>query len=59
MSFDIEQASAILSPHFRDRLRHQEPLAAHSAFGVGGPADIWLPLATPLELETGASMRNP
>jgi UDP-N-acetylmuramate dehydrogenase len=52
MSFDIEQASAILSPHFRDRLRRQEPLAAHSAFGVGGPADIWLPLATPLEMET-------
>src|SRR5689334_23564865 len=52
MRFDIEQAYEILHPHFQDRIRQNEPLAAHSAFGVGGPADTWVPLETHLELET-------
>jgi len=52
MFFDNEQAYSILHPHFRELLHVQEPLAQHSSFGVGGPADIWLTLQTHQELET-------
>lgn len=51
MNFNQELAYQLLSPHFQERLRQQELLAAHSAFGVGGLADIWLALETLQELE--------
>src|SRR5260370_4223212 len=31
-------------------VRQHEPLARHAAFGVGGPADVWLSLASKEEL---------
>ncbi|GHO48727.1 FAD-binding protein [Ktedonospora formicarum] len=50
MSFDLQQAYAILRPHFQERLRLNEPLTAHCAFGVGGPADMWVTLERQREL---------
>jgi len=52
MFFDREQAYAVLHPLFPERLHAQEPLAQHCSFEVGGPADLWLTLETPMELET-------
>lgn len=40
----------MLQPYFGERIRMDEPLARHSAFGVGGPADSWLVLQTQQEL---------
>ena len=51
MVFDKEQAFTVLHPLFHERLSVQEPLSHHCAFGVGGPADLWLTLRTPAELE--------
>jgi len=39
-----------LRPHFQERVRRHEPLARHSAYGVGGPADVWVSLETQEEL---------
>jgi UDP-N-acetylmuramate dehydrogenase len=39
-----------LRPHFQERVRRHEPLARHSTFGVGGPADVWVSLETQEEL---------
>ena len=39
-----------LHPHFQERVRRREPLARHSAFGVGGPADLWVSVASREEL---------
>ncbi len=39
-----------LRPHFQERVRRDEPLARHSAFGVGGPVDVWVSLETQQEL---------
>ncbi len=50
MTFNTEDIYAELSPHFRERVRQNEPLARHGTFGVGGPADVWLSLETPEEL---------
>lgn len=50
MTFDIETAYAELHPHFKTRVRKNEPLARHCTFGVGGPADIWVSLAASQEL---------
>jgi UDP-N-acetylmuramate dehydrogenase len=50
MTFDIEAAYAELHPHFKARVRQNEPLSRHCTFGVGGPADIWVSLATSQEL---------
>lgn len=52
MFFDSEQAYTVLHPLFPERLRVKEPLAQHCSFEVGGPADLWLTLDTPAELET-------
>jgi UDP-N-acetylmuramate dehydrogenase len=51
MSFDREQAYRVLHPQFQELLQIQEPLAQHCSFGTGGPADLWLTLQTPQELE--------
>lgn len=50
MSFDHEYAYRALHPHFQQRVRIHEPLAQHSSFGVGGPADVWLTVETRQEL---------
>ena len=46
MTFDVETAYSELRSQFGDRVRHDEPLARHGTFGVGGPADIWVSLET-------------
>jgi len=50
MTFNTEVVYAELSPHFRERVRCNEPLARHGTFGVGGPADVWVSLETQEEL---------
>lgn len=50
MPFDAETTYSELRPHFRERVRRNEPLARHGTFGVGGPADIWVSLDTVEEL---------
>jgi UDP-N-acetylmuramate dehydrogenase len=48
---------------FGDRVRVDEPLGRHTSFRIGGPADIWLEVATPAEvqrvLEIGAEADMP
>ena len=50
MTFVSALAYDALHPYFEQRVRSQEPLAQHSSFGVGGPADLWLSLETRQEL---------
>lgn len=50
MAFDIEAAYGALSPHFKKRVRQNEPLARHCTFGVGGPVDVWVSLDSSQEL---------
>jgi UDP-N-acetylmuramate dehydrogenase len=50
MTFDTNSAYNELLPHFQGRVRRQEALARHCAFGVGGPADVWVPVETRKEL---------
>jgi UDP-N-acetylmuramate dehydrogenase len=50
MTFDVETIYAELLPHFKQRVRRNEPMARHCTFGVGGPADVWVSLDTSREL---------
>ena len=50
MTFESTTAYDMLHPYFRQRMNLQEPLAQHSSFGVGGPADVWLAVNTRQEL---------
>jgi len=50
MIFNAEAVYAELHPHFRERVRRNEPLARHCTFGVGGPADVWVSLDAGEEL---------
>lgn len=50
MTFDADTVYSELRPHFRERVRRNEPLARHGTFGVGGPADIWVTLDSVEEL---------
>ncbi|HJT56391.1 MAG TPA: UDP-N-acetylmuramate dehydrogenase [Ktedonobacteraceae bacterium] len=50
MTFDTDKTYTQLYPYFKGHIRRNEPLARHSTFGVGGPADIWISLETPKEL---------
>lgn len=50
MNFDTSSIYNALHPYFQGRVRMDEPLALHSSFGVGGPADIWLTVETRQEL---------
>jgi UDP-N-acetylmuramate dehydrogenase len=55
-AFDIDSAYNELRSHFQGRVRRQEPLARHCAFGVGGVADIWVSLETIKELRSLVSL---
>src|SRR5438046_7224691 len=50
MAFHAQTAINELRPHFQERVRRNELLARHSAFGVGGPADVWVSLTSKEEL---------
>jgi UDP-N-acetylmuramate dehydrogenase len=54
MTFDVETAYNTLRQQLSERVigsfRRNEPLARHSTFGVGGPADVWVSLDTPADL---------
>src|SRR5205809_2263006 len=50
MTFDAETIYRELEPHFKRRIRLNEPMARHCTFGVGGPADVWVSLDTSREL---------
>jgi len=54
MTFDVETAYNTLRQQLGERVldsfRGNEPLARHSTFGVGGPADVWVSLDTRDEL---------
>ena len=40
MAFHAASTFNELRPHFQERVHRNELLAHHSAFGVGGPADV-------------------
>jgi UDP-N-acetylmuramate dehydrogenase len=46
MTFDVETAYNALRLQLGERVKRNEPLARHSTFGVGGPADVWVSLDT-------------
>ena len=50
MTWNTETVYTELRPYFQERVRRNEPLARHSAFGVGGPADVWVSLEAKQEL---------
>jgi UDP-N-acetylmuramate dehydrogenase len=50
MTIDATTIYKELRPHFQERVRRDEPLARHSAFGVGGPVDLWVAVASGEEL---------
>ncbi len=50
MIFDTEIVYNEFHPYFQQRVRHHEPLSRHAAFGVGGPADVWISLEAQDEL---------
>src|SRR5579875_1165494 len=50
MTFESTKAYQELLPHFAARVKQNEPLARHSTFGVGGPADVWVSLSTRSEV---------
>ena len=50
MAFHAQTAFNELRPHFQERVRSNELLARHSAFGAGGPADVWVSLTSKEEL---------
>jgi len=51
MTDDISSVDALLQARFPGRVKQDEPLAAHSSAGVGGPADFFLDLHTADECE--------
>jgi UDP-N-acetylmuramate dehydrogenase len=50
MTIDVTTLYNELRPHFQERVRRDEPLARHSALGVGGPVDLWVAVASREEL---------
>ncbi|HEX6482241.1 MAG TPA: UDP-N-acetylmuramate dehydrogenase [Ktedonobacteraceae bacterium] len=50
MAFAADTTFDELRLHFQERVRRNELLAHHSAFGVGGPADVWVSLTAKEEL---------
>ena len=47
---DANEMLSILRDAFGARVRAGEPLARHGTFGVGGPADAWIPVASEADL---------
>jgi UDP-N-acetylmuramate dehydrogenase len=45
-NFDLAEMTDTLRERFGKRVRFNEPLARHGTFGVGGPADAWLAVAS-------------
>jgi len=39
-----------LHAQFGNRVRFREPLSRHTSFRIGGPADVWIEVATPAEI---------
>src|SRR5574340_685389 len=56
MTLNAQTIYTKLHPYFQRRLRLNEPLARHSTFGVGGPADVWVSVNTSRELFDLVSM---
>lgn len=56
MSYDRTALGALLQEHFQGRVKRDEPLAAHSSAGVGGPADFFVELQSNTEVERLASL---
>jgi UDP-N-acetylmuramate dehydrogenase len=56
MTFDVETAYNTLRLQLGERVKRNEPLARHSTFGVGGPADVWVSLDTRDELMSLVTM---
>src|SRR5260370_11842255 len=50
MAFHADTPFNELRPRFQERVRRNELLPHHSAFGVGGPADVWVSLTSKEEL---------
>ena len=50
MLFATEKTYSLLSTRFGTRVRKDEPMARHSTFGVGGPADVWISVGTQEQL---------
>jgi hypothetical protein len=50
MAFHADTTFNELRSHFQERVRRHELLANHSAFGVGGLADVWVSLTSKEEL---------
>jgi UDP-N-acetylmuramate dehydrogenase len=50
MTIDVTTLYNELRPHFQERVRRDEPLARHSALGVGGPVDLWVAVESREEL---------
>jgi UDP-N-acetylmuramate dehydrogenase len=50
MPYSPEAAFAAVSVLFGARAKAMEPLSQHGTFGVGGPADVWVSVATEEEL---------
>jgi UDP-N-acetylmuramate dehydrogenase len=50
MTFDPVIVYNEIHPYFQKRVHRHEPQARHAAFGVGGPADVWVSLASKEEL---------
>lgn len=51
MIYDIAATDALLQHQFHERVKRDEPLAAHSSARAGGPADFFLELQTTEEVE--------
>lgn len=56
MTFHTDTVYQVLLPHFRERIKRDEPLARHNVFGVGGTADLWIAVETRNELIGLANM---
>jgi UDP-N-acetylmuramate dehydrogenase len=56
MISDADRISSRLKGYFNERIRRNEPLAAHTALGVGGPADLWISLSSIQELTSLARL---
>lgn len=52
----VDQFLADLAVTFGDRARRNEPLAAHTTFRIGGPAEVWLAVESAAELAQAVTL---